>query len=199
MTASGTAPRDYGAGARLFHWVTAVLVAVQVAAGVAMTTEAIAALNDTLFILHKGMGCVFLPLMGLRLAWKLRHPVAALPPDAPAPQRRLAALTHNALYALLFILPISGYVRTVGDGYPIEMLDALGIPPLVSGIPEIAQVMMVVHAAAAYGLVALVAVHLAASVHHGLGRTDGVLARIWPVVPAGGKTPRRSAPGQTPA
>ena len=160
--------------------ITAVLVTVQVAAGVAMTTEAIAELNDAMFILHKGMGCIFLPLMGLRLAWKLSHPVEALPAGAPEPQRRLAALTHNALYALLFILPVSGYIRTVGDGYPIEMLDALGIPPLVTGIPEIAGVMMVVHAAAAYALVALVAAHLAASVHHGLGEPDGVLARIWP-------------------
>ena len=180
MTTPDAAPRDYGTGARLFHWVTAVLVTVQVAAGVAMTTEAIAELNDAMFILHKGMGCIFLPLMGLRLAWKLSHPVEALPPGAPEPQRRLAALTHNALYALLFILPVSGYIRTVGDGYPIEMLDALGIPPLVTGIPEIAGVMMVVHAAAAYALVALVAAHLAASVHHGLGEPDGVLARIWP-------------------
>ena len=180
MTTPDAAPRDYGTGARLFHWVTAVLVTVQVAAGVAMTTEAIAELNDAMFILHKGMGCIFLPLMGLRLAWKLSHPVEALPAGAPEPQRRLAALTHNALYALLFILPVSGYIRTVGDGYPIEMLDALGIPPLVTGIPEIAGVMMVVHAAAAYALVALVAAHLAASVHHGLGEPDGVLARIWP-------------------
>ena len=70
----------------------------------------------------------------------------------------------------------------MGDGYPIEMLDALGIPPLVTGIPEIAHVMMVVHAVAAYTLVALVAAHLAASVHHGLGEPDGVLARIWPPV-----------------
>ena len=185
MHASGSAGQDYGTVTRLFHWVTAVLVAVQVGAGIAMTTEAIAALNDALFILHKGLGCVFLPLMGLRLAWKLAHPVAPLPPGTPAPQRRLAALTHNALYALLFILPVSGYVRTVGDGYPIEMLDALGIPPLVSGIPDVARVMMVIHAAAAYLLAALVAAHLAAAVHHGLSERDGVLARIWPAFPLG--------------
>ena len=190
MTISYTAQRDYGTGARLFHWVTAVLVAVQVGAGVAMTTEAIAALNDAVFILHKGLGCVFLPLMGLRLAWKLAHPVAALPAAAPAPQRRLAALTHNALYGLLFVLPVSGYLRTVGDGYPIELLDALGIPPLVSGIPEIARVLMVVHAAAAYLLVALVAAHLAASVHHGLSERDGVLARIWPPLRPAARSPR---------
>lgn len=180
MTNSDATARDYGSGARLFHWLTTALVIVQVTAGVAMTTEAIAAMNDALFILHKGLGCVFLPLMGLRLAWKLAHPVAALPPGAPAPQRRLAALTHNALYGLLFVLPVSGYIRTVGDGYPIELLDALGIPPLVSGIPEIAHAMMVLHAAAAYLLVALVAAHLAASVHHGLSEPGGVLARIWP-------------------
>ena len=56
MSTTDGARRDYGTGARLLHWVTTVLVTVQVAAGVAMTTEAIASMNDAVFILHKGMG-----------------------------------------------------------------------------------------------------------------------------------------------
>ena len=181
-----TAP-DYGTGARLFHWLTAALILVQMTAGIAMTMEAVRSLNDALFILHKGLGCIFLLVVLARLAWKLTHPVPALPAGLPALQRRIAARTHWVLYGLLVVLPVSGYVRTVGDGYPIEMLDALGIPPLVTGIPGIAHVMRIIHSFAGYLLAALVAVHVGAAVHQQLFGRDNVLSRMWPPVrPNGG-------------
>ena len=170
---------DYGTVARLFHWVTALMVLIQILAGIAMTSEAIPSLGDALFILHKGMGCIFLLVIAARLFWRIAHPVSALAPETPARQRRLATLTHNLLYALLFVLPVSGYIRTVGDGYPIEMLDAMGIPPLVTGIPDTAHVMLVVHKFGGYLLVALVSAHVAAAVYDALER-DGVMSRIWP-------------------
>lgn len=176
-----TAP-DYGTGARLLHWITVVLILVQLPAGVAMTIEAVPAYNDALFILHKGLGCIFLLVVLARLAWKLRHPVQALPQRLPALQRRIAARTHWVLYGLLVVLPVSGYIRTVGDGYPIEMLDALGIPPLVTGIPGIAHVMLIIHSFASYLLAALIAVHVGAAVHQQLFGRDNVLSRMWPPV-----------------
>ncbi len=179
-----TAP-DYGTGARLFHWITLVLILVQLPAGVAMTMEAIPSLNDALFILHKGLGCIFLLVVAARLVWKLTHPVPALPARLPALQRRIAARTHWVLYGLLVVLPVSGYIRTVGDGYPIEMLDALGIPPLVTGIPGIAHVMRIIHSVSSYLLIALVAVHVGAAVHQQLFGRDNVLSRMWPPVRPG--------------
>lgn len=185
---SGDAGSGYGSGARLFHWATAVLILVQLPAGIAMTSEAVPALNDALFILHKGLGCILLLVVAARLAWKLSHPVPPLPPGAPALQRRIAAWTHGLLYALLIVMPVSGYVRTVGDGYPIEMLDALGVPPLVTGVPDVAHVMLVVHKFSGYLLAALIAAHVAAAVHHGLFGPGGAWSRIWPPVrPKGGR------------
>ncbi len=179
---------DYGTGARLFHWITVVLLLVQLPAGIAMTVEAVPALNGALFILHKGLGCIFLLVVAARLGWKLFHPVAALPQRLPALQRRIAARTHWLIYGLLLLLPVSGYIRTVGDGYPIEMLDALGIPPLVTGIPDIAHVMRIVHTFSGYLLVALIAAHVGAAVHQQLFERDNVLSRMWPPVrPKGGR------------
>ena len=172
----------YGTGARLLHWITLVLILIQLPAGVAMTIEAVPALNDTLFILHKGLGCIFLLVVAARLVWKLSHPVPALPPRLPALQRRIAARMHWLLYGLLVVLPVSGYIRTVGDGYPIELLDALGIPPLVTGIPATAHVMRIIHAFSSYLLVALIAVHVGAAVHQQLFGRDNVLSRMWPPV-----------------
>lgn len=172
---------DYGTVARVLHWATAVMVVVQLGAGIAMTSEALPRFGDALFILHKGMGCVFFLVIGARLLWKLTHPVSPLLPRTPLLQRWLASVTHNLLYALLILLPVSGYIRTVGDGYPIEMLDAMGIPPLITDIPDTAHLMLVVHKVAGYLLVALIAGHVAAAAHYAVER-DGVMARIWPPV-----------------
>ena len=184
-----TAP-DYGTGARLFHWLTAALILVQMTAGIAMTIEAVPSLNDAVFILHKGLGCIFLLVVLARLGWKLTHRVPALPARLPALQRRIAARTHWLLYGLLVVLPVSGYIRTVGDGYPIEMLDALGIPPLVTGIPGTAHVMRIVHTFGGYLLAALIAVHVGAAVHQQLFERDNVLSRMWPPVRPRGRGTR---------
>ena len=179
-------PGSYGTVTRLFHWVTAGIVVIQIPVGIAMTSEAAPDIGDFLFILHKGMGSVFLPFVVARLIWKFMHPVSPLLPTTPPLQRRIAALTHGLLYVLLVALPITGYVRTVGDGYPIELLDAIGIPPLVTGIPETAHLMLVIHKFSAYLLTAVIAAHLGAAVHHGMIERDGVMSRIWPPVRARG-------------
>lgn len=179
---TNTESKSYGTVTRLFHWVTALVLFGQIPTGIAMTSEAIPSLNDALFILHKGMGSVFLVLVFARVVWKLTHPVQALLPQTPILQRRIASLTHGFLYVLLVVLPISGYIRTIGDGYPIELLDAMNIPPLLSGIPEIARQMLVLHKFSAYLLTALIAVHIAAAVQHGLVMGDGVITRIWPPI-----------------
>ena len=180
---STTAPR-YGTVARLFHWTIAALVVLQIFAGVAMTSEPLAAAADPLFIYHKGMGSVLLVLVLGRAIWRATHPPPAFPAYMTPAEQRIAGTTHLAIYALLIVMTVSGYVRTVGDGFPIELLDALGIPPLLPPMPRAAAVMLVVHQFAVLGLVALVAVHVAMVLRHHLIERNPVLARMWP--PLGG-------------
>ena len=170
----------YGTVARLFHWTIALMVFIQIPAGIAMTTEQFPTIGGALFILHKGMGSVLLVLVTARLIWRLTHPVTPLLPHLPRLQRRIAALTHGTLYVLLVVQPVSGYIRTIGEGYPIELLDALGIPPLIPYMPETALAMLVVHKFCAYTLTVLIGAHVAAAIHHALIERDGVMSRIWP-------------------
>ena len=166
--------------ARLFHWVIALMVVVQIPAGIAMTSEPLAGMADPLFILHKGMGAVLLVLVVARVLWRLTHRPPPFPDFMPPLERRIATATHVAIYVLLLVMAVSGYVRTVGDGFPIELLDALGVPPLIGPMPEVARLMLVVHQFAVIGLVGLVAVHVAAVLRHQLIDRNPVLARMWP-------------------
>jgi cytochrome b561 len=178
---TGGKDRGYGIVARLFHWGMGILILVTVPVGIAMTSEGFDPVRDALYVAHKGIGAVILALLALRLAWRL---VTPSPPDMPASvpwlQRRLATWTHRFLYLLLGIMAVTGYLRVTTGDFPLELLDALGIPPLLTGRPELSRTLSVIHAFTSYLLVATVAVHVAAAAHHALILRDGVFSRMWP-------------------
>lgn len=171
----------YGTGTRLFHWVTTALVMLMIPAGVLMTSDGFEGIRDALFIIHKGTGSFLLVIVSLRVLWKLAaRDSPGKPPDMSDLQWRMATWAHRGLYALLLTMVVSGYVRTVGDGYPIEVLDVLGIPPLIPEMPRVARAFAVVHKATAFALTALISVHVGAVVHQTLVVRDGTIGRMWP-------------------
>lgn len=173
--------QGYARSARIYHWIIALLVLGMIPAGLIMIQKGLPRpLQDTLFIFHKNTGVVILLLMVLRLIVRLRHPAPPLPADIPGWQRQAAGLTHIALYVLLFVMPISGYLRVKWGGFPIEGLDAMGIPPLVAKNEALAEIAMQVHQTCAMLLIALLAMHIGAALQHALIRRDGVWSRIWP-------------------
>ena len=172
---------------RSLHWLMAALVAVQVAAGIAMTSQGFRGVSDALYVTHKGTGVVLLLLLLVRVAWRAAGPAAPpLPDTIPPAERRLAAWTHRFLYVLVGTLAVTGYLRTVGGGYPVELLDALGIPPLVGEDEALATRLSVVHKVLGYVLVATVALHVGAVVQHTFLIRNRVLDRMWPPWRRGG-------------
>jgi cytochrome b561 len=170
----------HGTTTRIFHWLVAALVILMVPAGIAMTSEGFASVTDELFIFHKGTGAILLVIVVARVAWRLFHRPPPLPETVPAGERRLAGAAHLMLYGLLLVQVVSGYVRTVGGNYPIELLNVLGVPPLLPEMPVLAETMAVVHKFCSYALVALISAHVAAAVRHALVLRDGVWHRMWP-------------------
>lgn len=169
----------YGVGARVFHWGTVLLVAVTIPIGLIMTQELPRPTQNLLFTLHKAIGITLLLTILARLAWRL---AVGAPPPHPMPraQRLVAAGVHWALYALIFAMAVSGYVRVVSGGFPIEVLNALGVPPLLPKNEGLASWAKAVHATLAWVLMATITVHVAAAAYHGLVRRDGVVSRMWP-------------------
>ena len=190
----------FGAGARLFHWLVVLLVLVQIPAGIAMIAPALEQGSiDRLFVLHKGLGVVLLVVVLARVLWRLTHPAPPMPETIPELERRIATTAHWVIYAVLIVIAGSGYVHVVGDGFPIEMMDALGLPTLLPLMPEVASWASLVHRFSTFLLMALVAVHVAEVLRHHLVLRDGTLSRMWP--PLGGRRagpPPKQSPGEEP-
>jgi cytochrome b561 len=153
--------------------------------GVLMLQEGLArSTQNLLFILHKNGGVLILLLVVARLMWRAATPAPALPASVPLWQARIAKLVQAALYTLLLTMAISGYVRVRAGGFPIEMLDALGVPAFVPRSDTLAETAKWVHANARFLLAALILAHVGAALRHLVAR-DGVFGSIWP--PLGGK------------
>lgn len=180
-----TAPPRHHVVTRIFHWAIAAGVFVMIPVGIAMTSGGFESIGDELFILHKGLGTILLVVVTLRVLWRLVHRPPPPPATMSLTQRRLAAATHFFLYLLLLTMTVTGYIRVVGGGFPIELLDRFGIPTFLPEMPDFAERMSVLHKFTAYVLAATIAAHIAAAVHHALFERDGILRRMWP--PIGGR------------
>jgi cytochrome b561 len=176
-------PLAYRPLARALHWMTALLVLTTIPAGIVMLQEGLdRPLQNLLFMFHKNIGVVILLLVLIRLAYRAANPPPPLPISVPDWQRRIAGLTHVLLYAALIVMAVSGYVRVVAGGFPLEWWDALGVPRLAPRSDAVAGVAKTIHWAAHSAVIGLVVLHVGAALFHGIVKRDGVLARMWPAL-----------------
>ena len=189
----------FGAGARLFHWLVVLLLLVQIPAGIAMIAPGLEQRTiDVLFVLHKGLGVVLLLVVVARVLWRLTHSAPPMSEAIPERERRIATAMHGVIYAVLVVVASSGYVRVVGGGFPIEVMDALALPTFLPLMPEVAEWASLVHRFSTFLLVALVAVHVAEVLRHHLVVQDGTLARMWPPLGEGAPDPSETKPDEEP-
>ncbi len=179
-------PDRYAPTSRVVHWVMAALILLTIPAGLIMVQQGIdRGLQNALFIYHKNAGVLLLLLVALRIAARLRNPAPPAPAHLPAWHVRFAGLTHGALYALMVLVPVAGYVRVRAGGFPIESLDAFRVPALVPRSDALADLAKSIHYAAGLAIGALICLHVGAAMFHGIVKRDGVFSRIWP--PVGGR------------
>lgn len=173
--------QGYRPPARWLHWIVAAAVLAMIPAGLVMVQEGLPRpVQDALFVLHKKLGALLIPVILVRVIYRLTHRPPPLPDSIPRWQRRAAALSHGMLYGLLVVMPVSGFVRVRAGGYPVELLDRLGFGPWIGRSERLADAASALHQAAAFLLIAVLAVHAGAALQHALIRRDGVWSRMWP-------------------
>jgi len=183
MAVNTSSRLGYPTVSRWLHWITAIVVLATIPVGVFMTTEGLSrGLQNALFIFHKNVGVFILLLVVARLLVRAGTTTAPLPASLPGWQKRAAAVSHVALYLLLLVMAVSGYIRVAAGGFPIETLDALGVPRLVPRSDTLAETAQWVHSNARFVLVAFILLHIGAALQHGLIKRDGVFSRIWPLM-----------------
>jgi len=163
------------------HWGIGVLLLAEIAFGLLLDeiaprgTPARAGVIN----LHKSFGIVLGLLIVFRIGWRLGHAAPPWPATMSALRRRAADLGHVALYACMLVAPLAGYIGSNFSKYGVRFF-GLVLPPWGPDWPRAYAVLVGIHDASTYLLLALTIGHIALALKHALVERDGIFDRILP-------------------
>ena len=168
----------YTVTARVLHWITAAAILLMLPLGWASANEWGGSWQDWLYNLHRSIGAALIPIILVRVIYRITHPPLPLPEAIPPVQRLAAAGTHGALYALLLAQPVIGWIATSAYPAPIPVFGLFELPPLWGANRPLSDKLFSLHAAFGIAIAIVVALHVAAACHHHFVRKDRVLLRM---------------------
>jgi cytochrome b561 len=179
MPMRNTATR-WGAISQSLHWIIVALVITQFV--LANSAASLPQGLEKLVVLarHKSVGITILGLAVLRLLWRWTQPVPALPPDTGRWERTLAHASHALLYALLFAIPLAGWMMSSARNFSVSWFNLVQLPDLVSPDRALYETLHTVHVTLARVLATLAILHALAALRHHFLLKDDVLRRMLP-------------------
>jgi cytochrome b561 len=179
-TMSTNVEARYTTTAIALHWLIAVLIVGGFALGLSMVGLPLSRQKLQWYAWHKWIGITVFLLSCGRLAWRWYHPPPPLSPALPRWQVRAARWTHGLLYALLLVIPLSGWLYSSATGVQVVYLGLVPLPDLLPKDKALAGVLRDCHMGLNFTLLALVCIHAGAALKHHFVDRDAVLAHMLP-------------------
>ena len=178
----------YGTGAQALHWVMFLLIAAMYFLGMSMVAMEVSPERLRYFSLHKSIGVTLLVLVGVRLLWWQLHPAPSLPVSMPRWEQSASRIVHALLYALMAIVPLTGWAASSALGASTVWFGQFSLPDLVAKNRELGEALQAIHYLCNKTLLMLILLHVAAALKHALVNRDGALQRMlpWPRRPGNG-------------
>ncbi len=166
--------------AQALHWLTAVLMLTAVVlAWVFMAMPNAAGSRFALITLHKSIGQTIFFLAVFRQIWRYRHPPPLMNGRFTRWEACAAWWNHWLLYAIMILMPLSGYILATVAARPSPYF-WLFYWPQPSHIPVLAHAALRVHLIGQFFVYAFVGLHILGAGWHVLVRRDGTLDRMLP-------------------
>jgi cytochrome b561 len=175
--AQGTDLVRYNSVARTFHAAIAVMVLFNLASGIG--GEAIEDVWNPIPV-HKATGIMILLLSLARLGWRFTWTMPDWPDTMGSLQRLTAKITHGVLYALMLVVPLTGWIMSSAGKYPISIYGLFEWPKLaVTKGSALADIAHESHEVLGFLMAGLVILHIGAALHHHFVIKDNVLRRMF--------------------
>ena len=131
--------------------------------------------------LHKSIGICLLGVLILRLLWRIMNK-KPLQPAAKTKIEQLEQLAahwmHLALYFIMFLLMVSGYLISTADGRGILVFDLFEVSAISALIENQEDIAGEIHLILAWCLIVSVAVHTLAAIKHHVINKDDTLKKM---------------------
>jgi cytochrome b561 len=180
-TSANRVDARYTTTAKMLHWLIVLLLIIQYTIAWNLPHIGRDTVPNTIINLHFSFGASILFVMIVRAMWNLiapqPTPLAGLPPW----QIITARIVHYALYALLAIIPVLGWLNASFRGFDVSLFGLVSLPKLIetraAGWAWTGDVHTFI---SYYVLLPLVGLHTVSALYHELIRRDGVLRRMLP-------------------
>ena len=176
----GQQATDYSPWGKTLHWLTALFILFIIPAGVVMTNIGPGALQNNLFDLHRSFGVLVFAISLVRVLVRIAH-------GAPGPaaglnmfERVASATVHYAMYALLFAMPVIGWLMTSAYRVDVSVFGLFTLPHVVAQNEETFKLFQRLHFIGGITLTLLVLMHVGAVIKHTFLSKDTVLWRMLP-------------------
>ena len=180
MSLKNSADR-WGPISQLLHWLIVLLLVAVATIGLLLDTLPRSPSSFWVYDLHKSLGLTLLLLAALRLGWRLSAGAPRPLPGTPRWQARIASTTHALLYAMIFAMPLSGWLYDSANGLrPLRWFGVVRMPKLTSPDQDLAELAISAHEWLFWVLVLLVTAHVAAALYHHVFLQDATLRRMLP-------------------
>jgi len=172
--------RSWGAVSKTLHWLIVLLIIMQWV--IMQRAEALPMGSDKIFVIgmHKSFGMTVFALAVIRLVWRWMNPVPTLEGLAHTWERMLAGLSHLLLYALIFAMPLTGWLMSSARNFPVSWFGVFTFPDLVAPDKALFERMNDLHHALFTALLIVAALHVAGAIKHQVIDRNEVLRRMLP-------------------
>jgi cytochrome b561 len=172
--------RSWGSVSKALHWIIVLLIINQWVIGMRADALPLGLAKLQVLAWHKSFGITILGLAVVRLVWRCMNPVPDLAAETRPWERVLAKISHLLLYALIFALPLSGWLMSSAKNFPVSWFNLLQLPDLVAPNEALFEQLRDLHHRLFAVLVGVAALHVAGALkHHFIDRND-VLKRMLP-------------------
>ena len=161
------------------HWLIALMILISLAVGLYMTSLKFSPEKLQLYNWHKWAGVTIFLLVLVRIVWRLSHAAPPMPP-LPAWQRHAASASHYLLYALMIVIPLSGWLMSSAKGFQTVYFGVMPLPDLIDKNKAIGDSLQWIHRSLNFTMIAIIVLHAAAALKHHFIDRDDVLQRMLP-------------------
>ena len=166
----------------MLHWLMAIVLSLLIVVGLYMVSLPDVGFDTKkigLILYHKQLGVAALVLALLRLAWRVGNALPRLVETLPDWQKVIARFVHLCFYALMFALPVTGWIMSSAAGIPVSFFGLFDLPDLVSYDDRLFHLFIELHKWLGYALIVLILIHAGAALRHHLLFKDETLKKMW--------------------
>lgn len=170
--------KQFDLGYKIIHWLMAVLVLLMFFAVIGFEQAVTKEERMEMLLGHSSMGTLISLFVVIRIYKRFIKKDAVPVQNISKVMRQISWAVHYAIYFLLVLIPISGYLTANAHELPVMLFGNFNINGGLEFNQNLFESLRAIHQVGIYLLMGLLVLHVSAVLIHGVVFRDGVLGSM---------------------